>query len=436
MAEKLWGGRFKKEIDKDFFEFQKSIQYDYKLAEYDIIHSLIHVNALRDANILTNNETEKLSSVLKELLKEVRENRFHPNPESEDIHTEIQNRVEKKIGKLGQKLHTLRSRNDQIAYDEKFYCWKEASSVLKLMAEVLSSIVFLSKQYKGFFIVGYTHTQRAQKVSLVDYLTAFFDMFDRDVKRLEDFIEKIVICLGSGAFKGTVLTKDYDKAIERIINVIGKDLSLKIKTVENPLEHVSDRDFIIELLSILSILQMHLSRLAEDLILFSTKEFNFVDLPEEFCTGSSLMPHKKNPDFLELVRGYTGRIYGNLTALLTTMKGLPLTYNRDMQLDKEPLFSSVGIIKDELRIFAKFLKKIKFNKEAIEKALEDETLYVTDLVEYLVRKKVPFKEAHQIVGELIRYSEDNNCKIKEMDDDLLKKFSAHLDKETISKILK
>lgn len=434
MAEKLWGGRFSKEIDKDFFEFQKSIHYDYKLAEYDIIHSLIHVRALRNAKILTKNETDKLSLVLKEVLKEVEENRFQPNLESEDIHTEIQNRVEKKVGKLGQKLHTLRSRNDQIAFDEKFYCWKEAELLLKLMAEVLSSVVFLSKQYKDFFIIGYTHTQRAQKVCLYDYLEAFFCMFESDTKRLTDFMEKMFIHLGSGAFKGTTLTKDYDKAIERIINVIGKDVSPKIKTVENPLEHVSDRDFIIELLSILSILQMHLSRLAEDLILFSTKEFNFVELPEEFCTGSSLMPHKKNPDFLELVRGYTGRIYGNLTALLTTMKGIPLTYNRDMQLDKEPLFSSVDIIKDELKIFAKFLKKIKFNKEAIKNALKDETLYATELAEYLVGKKVSFKEAHKIVGKLIRYSEDNGLKIKDMGNPLLSSFSPYLNKTAIDKV--
>ena len=208
-----------------------------------------------------------------------------------------------------------------------------------------------------------------------------------------------------------------------------------ISLVKNAPDNVSDRDFIIEFLSVLSILQMHLSRFAEDMILFSTKEFNFVDLPEEFCTGSSLMPHKKNPDFLELVRGYTGRIYGNLMALLTTMKGLPLTYNRDMQLDKEPLFSSVEIIKDELKILAKFIKGIKLNQEVIKNALEDESLYTVELAEYLVKEKnVPFAQAHEIVGRLIRYSEDNKRGIKEMEEKSLKEVSKYLDKKTIKKI--
>ena len=385
MTKKLWGGRFKKEIDRDFFEFQKSIHYDYTLAKYDVIHSLIHVQALKNAKILNSNETSKLQSVLKEILKEIKENKFHFNPGSEDIHTEIQNRVEHKAGKLALKLHTLRSRNDQIAFDEKFYCWKEASAIGTGVLVVLFSLVFLRNRYKDYSIVGYTHTQRAQKIKLNDYLGAFICMFERDKVKLEDFNKKMVVHLGAGAFKGTTLTKNYDKAIKEIIKILAKSDRIKIETIKNPLEHVSDRDFVIEFLSALSIIQMHLSRLAEDLILYSTKEFNFIDLPEEFCTGSSLMPQKKNPDFLELVRGYTGRIYGNLMALLTTMKGLPMTYNRDMQLDKEPLFSSVDIIKDELRILARLIKGIKLNKKVIEKALKDESLYATDLAEYLVK---------------------------------------------------
>lgn len=436
MAKKLWGGRFKKEIDGDFFEFQKSIHYDYNLAQCDIYHSMIHILALRNADILTDAETKKLQGALKEILEEVKTKKFNPAHESEDIHTEIQNRIEKKVGALALKLHTLRSRNDQIVFDEKFFCGIEALSIVGLLSCVLSSLKFLGIQQKNLYIVGYTHTQRAQKIYFKDYINAYSGMLMRDVKRLLSFEEKLVIYIGSGAFKGTSLTKEYDKAIKEFLKTYEEKFLGKIAAVGNPADNVSDRDFIIEFLSIISILQMHLSRLAEDFILYSTKEFGYFDLPEEFCTGSSLMPHKKNPDFLELVRGYTGMVYGNLVSLLTTMKGLPLTYNRDMQLDKEPLFLSVSIVKKELKIFAKLIKALKLNKEKIETALEDESLYATELAEYLARKKVAFREAHEIVGKLIRYSEDNKCKIKNMKDKELSKFSIYLNAKVIKEIFK
>src|SRR3989338_8990367 len=247
MAKKLWGGRFKKEIDKDFFEFQKSIQYDYRLARFDIIHSLLHVIALENAKILSRPESVKLSLVLQEILQEVREDKFHHSLDSEDIHTEIQNRAEKKVGKLAQKLHTLRSRNDQIAFDEKFYCFREARNIVKLFTDLFYSLISLKNSYKNISIVGYTHTQRAQNVIFSDYVDAFFYMFKRDADRLIEFSEKIVLCIGSGAFRGTSLTQEYDKAIEKIVRYLGKDeVRVKINTVENSLEHVSDRDFIIE----------------------------------------------------------------------------------------------------------------------------------------------------------------------------------------------
>ncbi len=435
MAKKLWGGRFKKEIDRDFFEFQKSIHYDYNLAKYDLYHSWIHVTALKNSGILTNDEAKKLHAALEGVLKEIKENKFKPNLNSEDIHTEIQNKIEKKTGSLAGKLHTLRSRNDQIAFDEKFYCKQEAEKINQYLSEVQASLKSLSIQHKGLNIPGYTHTQRAQAVKFSDYLGAHIVMFKNDQKRLKNFSDNLIIQLGSGAFKGTSLTKEYDKAIKVFLQQkIAPDFCGKLAVVDNALVNVSDRDFIIEFLSALSIIQMHLSRLAEDFILYSAKEFNYFDLPEEFCTGSSLMPHKKNPDFLELVRGYTGRIYGNLVSLLTMMKGLPLTYNRDMQLDKEPLFSSVDIVKAELKILAKFIKGVKLNKDVIKKALQDESLYATDLAEYLVMKKVTFSQAHEIVGKLIRYSEDNRCKIKQMEEGLLKKFCPYLSKEAINKI--
>ncbi|MFA4853812.1 MAG: argininosuccinate lyase [Candidatus Omnitrophota bacterium] len=434
MAKKLWGGRFKEKIDKDFFDFQKSIDYDYKLAEYDIYHSIIHVFALGRAKILAGKECSVLVKALLDILGEIVGNKFKPSRESEDIHTEIQNRVEKKVGKLALKLHTLRSRNDQIVFDEKLYCHREASLVSDLLDGLVSTLKYLQNKYNGYSWVGYTHTQRAQQIAFKDYLAAFSYMFMRDKSRLIDFRKKSTALIGSGAFKGTILTKEYDMAIKDFLK-IPKKIVLELASVINAPDNVSDRDFVIEFLSTLSILQMHLSRLAEDFILYSTKEFNYLDLPEEFCTGSSLMPHKKNPDFLELVRGYTGPIYGNLISLLTTMKGLPLTYNRDMQLDKGPLFSSVDIIKDELRIMARFIKNIKVNKEAIDNALNDETLYATELAEILVLKGIPFKEAHTVMGKIVRYSQDNNIKIKDMPDSLLKTFCSKLNQKGIKHIL-
>lgn len=436
MSKKLWGGRFKKEIDKDFFEFQKSIRYDYKLAKYDIWHSLIHIAALSKAGILKEDEWKKLSSSLKEISKEIEEDKFKPDLNSEDIHTEIQNRIEKKVGPLALKLQTLRSRNDQIAFDEKWYCVEKSFAIGTVLLNLSKSFVFLTKSNIKQEFIGYTHTQRAQVICFADYLLAFCDMFIRDAQRLQRFNANLFIYIGAGALTGSALTRrNYEEAIKELAHIF-IEVSSHIKPARNPLDNVSDRDFIIEFLSILSIIQMHLSRLAEDLILYSTKEFNFFDLPEEFCTGSSLMPHKKNPDFLELVRGNTGKIYGNLVSLLTTMKGLSLTYNRDMQLDKEPLFSSVETIESQLKIMAKFIKKIKLNKDVIEEALEDESLYATELAEFLVVKKsVSFKEAHTLIGRLIRDSQDKNKKVKEMSDEELKCYHRELNQKVIIKIM-
>lgn len=433
MAKKLWGGRFKKEIDRDFFNFQKSIQYDHKLAAYDVCHSMTHVLALKRSGVLTKKECDRLTKALTGILAKISRKEFQPNMGSEDIHTEIQNRIENKVGKLALKLHTLRSRNDQIVFDEKLYCQAEALSISVLLGGVISSLSFLQEKYKGSLLPGYTHTQRAQIITLADYLGAYKCMFARDKERLDSFSKRVTAFIGSGALKGTSLTKEYDKAIKEFLG-LHKNTVFELSPVKNAPDNVSDRDFIIELLSSASIIQMHLSRLAEDFILYSTREFDYFDLPEEFCTGSSLMPHKKNPDFLELVRGYTGQIYGNLVSLLTTMKGLPLTYNRDMQLDKVPLFSSVDTIKDELRIMAKFIKGIKLNKGAIKSALGDEALYATELAEFLVFKGVPFKEAHTIVGKIVRYSQDNEIKIKDMPDSLLRTFCNKLTRKGISSI--
>ncbi|MCF7907422.1 MAG: argininosuccinate lyase [Candidatus Omnitrophica bacterium] len=437
MADKLWGGRFRKEVNKDFFEFQKSIQYDYKIVEYDIYHSIIHVTALEEAGLLSKDDAIKLTSVLSDIFQEVREGRFKFNPNSEDIHTDIQNRVSKRLGKLAQKLHTLRSRNDQVVFDEKWYCYREGVYTLSLINVVLANLNHLGNTYRDTLIPGYTHTQRAQVVSFINYTGAFFCMFERDFERLDAFVKKSEIYIGSGALAGSAIPKAaYSEALKKFLESSKAQLKhSKSYTVKNSLDNVASRDFVIEFLSILSILQMHLSRMAEDFILYSTKEFGFLDLPEEFCTGSSLMPHKKNPDFLELVRGNTGKIYGNIVSVLTMMKGLPLTYNRDMQLDKEPLFSSTEVVEQELKIVAGLIAGIKLNKKRILEALEDEELYATELVEFLVHAGVAFSEAHTTIGKLIIYSEDNKIKIKDMSDKILKKFNSSLNHKNVNQIM-
>ncbi len=428
----LWGGRFKKEIDKEFFEFQKSIGYDYRLAEYDIYHSIIHVQALSLQGIITKDEEQKLLTALRQILSEVKRGVFVPDYDCEDIHSDIQNRVKAKVDDLALKLHTLRSRNDQVVFDEKIYVLNQYIEITNLLSNLLEEFSDKANEHKTTYFVGYTHTQRAQVVYFGDYLLAYGHMFLRDYERLARFGEALKISTGSGAVAGSPLGWQYYQKAISLSGIVKKHLDEMV----SPMDHVSSRDFIVEFLSYLSIMQMNLSRLAEDLILYSTREFDFIDLPEEFCTGSSLLPHKKNADFLELVRGYTGRVYGNLMALLTTMKGLPMAYNRDMQLDKEPLFSSVDVIKGELKIMARFIRGITIKKAGVARALVDEALYGAEIAQYLVvKKKVAFKDAHDIVGRLIRYSEDKNVKIRQMTDKTLAGFHRGLTKKTLAKIM-
>ncbi len=435
MSKKLWGARFKKKMDEALEEFSKSIHYDYKLAIYDIYHSLIHVEALAEEKIVSPKEKERLIYALESILRDIKKGRFKFDSGSEDIHTDIQNKVEKKIGRVTYKLHTFRSRNEQIVFDEKFYCIEEAERVSCFVKDVLKSLNYLARRHKNTFVPGYTHTQRAQVVRFSDYVGAYLAMLKRDLHKLDYFIKNTVVFVKSGALAGSPVSKaSYLKAIKKIKVKYGKK-NVRIQITPNSLDNVSDRDFIIDFLHILSLIQMHLSRMAEDFVLYSTQEFNFLDLPEEFCTGSSLMPHKKNPDFLELVRGYTGKIYANLVSLLVTMKGLPLTYNRDMQLDKEPLFSSVEVIKSELQIMAKFIKGIKLKSGAIKNALSDEKLYATELTAFLVYKGTSFKEAHNIVGKLIRYCENTAVTLKDVPESVLKRFHKDLSPLIIEKIV-
>ena len=419
---KLWGGRFSKETNKLVEEFTKSIHYDYKIAEYDVLGSMAHVAILTTSKYLTISEGTQLTKALSELLDSIKKGEYEFDPSSEDIHSDIQKKLEVKVKDLVLKLHTARSRNDQVVFATKLYSKIEISNVQIKIIRLEKALIDLCEQNAGLIIPGFTHLQHAQPVYLTDYLSAYRKMLSRDDDRLESVKKNIKITMGAGALAGTPIDAEtYSLKAEEFIAQTGIDEAFQIHSTENSLDSVSDRDFVIEIISALSIIAMHLSRLSEDLIIWATKEFDFVEIDDAFCTGSSLMPQKKNPDVLELIRGYTGRLYGNLVSVLTMMKGLPLTYNRDMQLDKESLFNSFEIVSKELEVLAGLIKTLKFNKEKIEEHLKDESLYATDLVYYLVDKGVPFKEAHTIVGELVRYSIENNTDIKHIPENILKR---------------
>ena len=379
---KLWGGRFSKETNKLVEEFTKSSHFDYKLAKYDIQGSIIHVHILKRAGLLTSEEEKKLLNGLDQILKKIESKTdFNISDDCEDIHTYIQNELQAdtKVADVALKLHMARSRNDQVVLATKLYCKDELIKTLHLLNSLSGAIILKADENKDLIIPGFTHLQHAQPVYLQDYLLAYVCMLQSDFKRIKYIMENTTLTFGAGALAGTpILNEVYDNEGH-------------VHSTANSLYSVSDRDFIIEIISALSIIAMHLSRLSEDLIIWATKEFNFIDLDDAFCTGSSLMPQKKNPDVLELIRGYAGRLYGHLVSVLTMMKGLPLTYNRDMQLDKEPLFDSFEIVSKELQVLKGVIETIKFNKDKIKQHLEDEALYATDLVYYLVSKGLLLK---------------------------------------------
>ena len=436
MAKKLWGGRFSKKINPLVEEFTSSICVDKELAFYDVIGSILHIAVLKEAGLISKVEYSKIDRVLKEIKKSIESGNFKVDDKSEDIHSDIQNKLENKIGKVAMKLHTARSRNDQVVFDVKFYSGQSCADVVTLIAELAKTILKFSNKVKKINIPGYTHLQHAQPVSLANYFLSYYEMLMRDGNRIVSFGDRIKLSLGSGALAGTAIdVSKYNKAITSACKKLGLKFGEQIFSVDNSIDNVSDRDFVIEALSVLAIIGMHLSRLAEDLIIWSTSEFGFIELDDAFCTGSSLMPQKKNPDVLELIRGNTGKLYGNLMSVLVMMKGLPLAYNRDMQLDKEPLFSSFKIIKDELKILSKLIPKIKINESNINEQLKDESLYATDMAHYLVTKGIAFKEAHKIMGNLVRFSLNKKIKMKDMTNEQLNKFSQFLNQKIINKLI-
>lgn len=418
MTKKLWGSRFSKKTNVLTDRFTSSISYDKRLAGYDILGSIAHVKMLGKQKIVPKNDARLIVKGLHSILEKVKKGKFKFDAGAEDIHSNIQEVLFKRIGKAAHRLHTARSRNDQIVLDVKMYIKDEIDNLLGLITSLEASILKFAKGNPRIIIPGYTHLQVAQCVLLAHHLLAYIESLERDKERLKICKERTdQMPLGSCAISGTGL------AIDR--NFVKKELGFA-KLTQNSIDSVSDRDFIIELLADLAIVSVHLSRMSEDLIIWSTKEFNFIALDFSFCTGSSIMPHKKNPDVLELIRGSVGKIQGNLSNVLILMKGLPLSYNRDLQLDKPPLFDAIDTVKDILEIFVELFKKISVKKEVIAEKIADESLFSVDIVEYLIKKGVSYRDAHDVVGRMVRDCLDKGRKISSLSDRELKRYSKKL----------
>ncbi|MDI6758347.1 MAG: argininosuccinate lyase [Candidatus Omnitrophota bacterium] len=417
MPKKMWGTRFPKKTNSLTDEFTSSIAFDKRLAEYDVLGSIAHAKMLGRQKIIPLKDAALITKGLNSILKDVLANKFKFDLQAEDVHSNIQDALSKKIGKVAHKLHTARSRNDQIALDVKMYLREEIKNLNLEIKNLQASILKFAKNNAQAIIPGYTHLQPAQCLLLAHHLLAYIECLERDKERLFDAQKRLDMPLGACAFSGTGL------AIDR--KFVMKELGFKNLT-QNSVDSVSDRDYVIEVLANLSILSVHLSRMAEDLILWATKEFNFIDIDFSFCTGSSIMPHKKNPDVLELIRGSTGQIQGNLLNVLTLMKGLPYAYNRDMQLDKPALFDALDTVGNMLKIFKELFANIAIKKEAIALKLTDESLFCVDIVEYLIKKGLSYREAHDIVGRMVKASLDKKEKISNLSAQELKKYSLKL----------
>jgi len=419
MAKKLWGTRFAKDTSILANRFSSSISFDKRLAIYDIKGSIAHANMLGKCKIISKKDANKIIKGLQGILRQVISGKFKFNPKAEDIHSNIQDALNRKIGPTAGRLHAARSRNDQIVLDMKMYCLDEINSIIELIGSLQKSILKLANKNKEVIIPAYTHLQAAQYMLLSHHMLAYLEMLERDKDRFLDTNKRTdVMPLGACALTGTSLK------INR--NFVARQLGFK-KITENSIDSVSDRDFIIEFLSDLAIVSIHLSRIAEDLILWSTKEFDFIQIDWSFCTGSSIMPHKKNPDILELIRAATGKIYGDLSSVLVMMKGLPLSYNRDMQLDKPPLFDAIDTIKEILFIFKELFKNIKVNKNEIAKKLDNEFLFSVDIVEYLIKKGISYRQAHDVVGIMVKKCLDKGRRISSLTPKELKKYCDKFD---------
>lgn len=402
----LWGGRFTKKTDQLVYDFNASISFDKRFYEQDIRGSIAHVTMLEKQGILTAKEKEQIIDGLNGIKEDVKNGKLAITEEYEDIHSFVEANLIDRIGDVGKKLHTGRSRNDQIALDMKLYTRDEILELDSLLKELLEELLRLMKAHTETYMPGFTHMQKAQPITLAHHLGAYFEMFRRDRSRMKDIYIRMNYCpLGSGALAGTTYPLDREYTAE-LLGFDGATL--------NSIDSVADRDYLIELLSAVSTVMMHLSRFSEEVITWNSNEYQFVELDDAYSTGSSIMPQKKNPDIAELVRGKTGRVYGALMSLLTTMKGIPLAYNKDMQEDKEQAFDAIDTTKACLALFTGMLRTMKFNKKRMEDSAKNGFTNATDAADYLVKHGVPFRDAHGIVGQLVLYCIEKNIALDDM----------------------
>lgn len=412
---KLWGGRFKGKTSRTLESFTESISFDKRLWKYDIVGSIAHAKMLGKRRIIPKDDSEKIIRGLNRIAREIEAGRFRFREDLEDIHMNIEAALIRRIGTAGKKLHTARSRNDQIALDMRLYLRNEIGQIISALYLFQRNMIDVAERHIDFIMPGYTHMQRAQPVLLSHHLLAYVEMFERDKGRLKDALKRVnVLPLGACALAGTSLPIDR----EYVAKLLGFD-----SVAENSIDAVSDRDFCMEFLCDSAILMAHLSRIGEELVLWATEEFSFIELPDAFATGSSIMPQKKNPDVAELLRGKSGRVYGALVSLMTTMKGLPLSYNRDMQEDKIPVFDAVDTVKTALGVLGEMVSHVRFNKQRMSDTASEGYATATDIAEYLVKKGLAFREAHSVAGRIVRQCIEKKKRFSDLKVGDFKKFS-------------
>ena len=423
---KLWKGRFSKEATSSANEFNASIEFDQRLYKQDITGSIAHAKMLAKQGILSIEDAQLIEQTMLEILQEIEDGKITFTIEQEDIHMNIESILTERIGQAGKRLHTARSRNDQVAVDIRLYLKEEIDTISQLLATLKDALYTLADKHQDTVMPGYTHLQRAQPVTLAHHLLAYYQMFKRDAERFADCLKRTdYLPLGSGALAGTTYNTDRDYLAEQLMFA---------NVCPNSMDAVSDRDFAIEFLSCCSIGMMHLSRFCEELIIWSTTEFNFIEMDDAFSTGSSIMPQKKNPDMAELIRGKTGRVYGDLMTLLTIMKGLPLAYNKDMQEDKLPIFDAGDTLKASISIFTEMISTMKVNINKMEKAAKSGFMNATDAADYLVAKGLPFRDCHEVIGRIVLYCIQESKAIEELSLAELKEFSDLFDEDIFENI--
>lgn len=422
----LWGGRFEKEMDDIVKQFNASIGFDQRMYREDIDGSIAHVTMLGEQGIVTMEEKEKIIAGLESIRKKIENGEIRFTVDDEDIHMGVESKLIEEIGDLGKKLHTARSRNDQCQVDTRLYLKKEIREVVHRLCYLESVILEKAEKYADAITVGFTHIQHAQPITIGFIFMAYFQMFRRDVERLADAHARMDYCpLGSCALAGTTLPINRHRTAE----ILGFSAPS-----ENAMDSVSDRDYILDFLSAASISSMHLSRWAEEFVWWNSQEFSYIDIDDSYCTGSSIMPQKKNPDMAELLRGKAGRVYGALMQMLTVMKGTPMAYNKDFQEDKESLFDAIDTWKASITIFANMLEKTEFRMDQIEKQFSKGFLNATDIAEHLVKQGIPFREAHSIVGRMVKACERKNCDFEELTEAELAQIDPRVTKQSLGDI--